>query len=383
MSGLVGTLGSKYVFRVAAYLDSNELALTQGYNIDFRGFDLNPYPQTIRRSLSALHHAVSVDLIAAKGESEYFVEAKHSEEPKPVRKNSKEFKESIVEFVALEKYRKTSMRNVQYIFLTNAPTGTLRNQVDELKLGSRNELIKYSGHLTRAARQKWKGECRDVQAGLVKSVLNRLLLITLVDASLDAAAEEINYRDSLSRILADHQTKHGTKVSSANELPIISLTTRSKVVRVAISRGYELQISTTIISQLRRLVHENLVSSATRFGGDVVSFLNSMKFECPGQRLNCLGVLNHTLNELTGTTGTTCQNFLVLSVVTREIELISKKWLDKISKSHTDMRNRFIIDGVAKEFPNPISSESTITAITELKRMNGYVIDSGWFVENP
>ena len=188
LSGLVGTLGTKYVFRLAAYVDNYELLVTEGNKIDLRGFDLEPLPPTIRRNLSALDHEVSIDLIATKGESEFFVEAKHAEEPRPVTINSPEFKEALVEFVSLTKYAKGSFRDVRCLFVTNAPVRSLQKQLNNFRLEPAQELGNYAKRITIAARKKWKGVTKQVSAFQLKNALARVFVVRVADASIDSVA---------------------------------------------------------------------------------------------------------------------------------------------------------------------------------------------------
>ncbi len=106
---------------MAAALKSREQT-SNGDSINLTEFQFDPNPRTFKPEITRGEYSVTVDLIANRLERYYFIECKSTTSPNKVLKpSSEEFLDGLLEFVALNEFRKLSDWDIKFLLCSNCP----------------------------------------------------------------------------------------------------------------------------------------------------------------------------------------------------------------------------------------------------------------------
>lgn len=203
MAGPTSKPADMYNYESIAYIETNPnvIRLLQ----DEEKLVSNVVPRPIPKGLSYLNVEVSFDATISGREIELFCECKYSVTPRILHINSKEVKESLLEFIAAEKYRYSVMKKdgIFYLLVSNCPLTSLEREIESLKQASDDILSTYIRSLRRRARMKWSilRSQPEIKVEWLRSVLQRMDSIQIERVTLARAGTDPNYLAVFDRLL--------------------------------------------------------------------------------------------------------------------------------------------------------------------------------------
>ena len=256
--------GDRYNYDVAAFLKTNVFEYSPGVQVDLRKYSFDAAPNSFPPIATSFNQKISIDLIISTSDVEYLCECKYSDTPRPIRLNSKEFKESLLQFIGLEEYRIRQPRIVRYMTITNRSIKHLEKEISDLKRNF-EKMRNYSKKLHNQGKRKWSSFESEIDIESIPSVLDNLFLIKIEKGSLREVGKERHFQEALTEIVRNVERKSPKRVP-------IALATRAHL-RLGMGAGedsylekkklgYDVEISAKILDQI--LEYENSLQ------GDIV-----------------------------------------------------------------------------------------------------------------
>jgi len=199
-----------YNYNVAAFLKSNKIEYTTGISFDFRKFKFDARPNPIPPQATLFDQEISIDLVISRPDLEYLCECKYSETPRPITVDSREFKESLLEFIGLEKYKVQQFRKVGYLLITNMPTKKLIEGIQHLRAADDKTLEEYAKKLLRQAKRKWSNFKSSITSQQIRSTLANLQIIEIGRGRIIEAEKTEQFNKALEEIIARVKRKDKT-----------------------------------------------------------------------------------------------------------------------------------------------------------------------------
>ncbi len=385
LSGMTSHSGNAYSYYVGAYWKTRPIKYGDRNIIDLTGHDFDIEPNFPLEG-GPLGVQLSLDLVASRSDSEYFAECKHSQALRSLGVNSREFKEGILEFIGLERYRKTTFRRqVEYLFVTNNSVGELIEEVLRLKASSTSELEEYRVEMIKAAKKKWRDFNGDISEKDLRAVLGRIMIVQVGDGALDEAESESEFQSILSQLVS-RARKKGIQLP----MPLAAIVEDS--IRISCdpsiyefvrfqTLGYSVQIQQNIWSQLKDFF-ERLgdVDTIRRIDGLMLPFLATLKVESTGIPNEMIGrVFSEIVNDRILAKIVASHAFLQISIDDRNVFVSNLKWMLQVSKAHRSGDGKYKSSEIAAVLPFPVTFRMVELIISEANRIQGIVIDDGSF----
>ncbi len=327
-----------------------------------------------------------MDIFASLSDAEYFAESKYNQETKSIRAKSREFKDGVLEFVGLEKYRTSSFKDsVDYLFITNNSIQRLALDLGELQSMTSEELANYRVELEVAGREKWKDFDAEISEKNLRNVLNRLILVEVNDSSLREAQESPDYFASLLRIIERARAR-------GHDVPVSLMQTHSSTIAIGCDGnnyehqlfeklGFALRVEKKLLSNLIKF-KDNLAkpSTALRIDASDLPFLRSLRIECPlGRESIATQAFTELLNDQILTDQRNLDIFVQLSYDERALLVFNKSWISNLADQSLTREGKYEVAKVAAKVPFAVPYDVLTMAIIESKRLEGIVIDHGFF----
>lgn len=387
MSGLSSYLGNRYNHYVAAYLKTRLMKYGEGKTIDLREHDFDIEPRIPAES-STFKLPLSLDLVASLSDCEYFAECKYSDNPKPIRASSSEFKEALVEYLGLEKHRALSFRaQIEYLFITNNPTRLLKQDIEKLRMATSSELKESLTALERTAREKWTSFNSSIEEPLVRAVLDRIIVLDIDKGALMESEARPDFQEAL-RSSVSKVAKRNIAPPFAlpgDEASTITATTDENKPDFRETRklGYTVRVSDTILQEIRRAVQSDAIMGFKQLDEDRLHFLNKLIVDAPKNvpPPAVRRILSEAFNDLAIPEQSREGTFVLVSPEQRVLVLFDRKWLLKQAKVHTNLKGSYQLRELATEFRFTMSNGLLKLAIIEANRLDGIIVDEGWFEE--
>lgn len=262
--------GDKYNYDVAAFLKTNVFEYSPGVLLDLRNYSFDAAPNPFPAIATSFNQKISMDLMISTSNNEYLCECKSSDSPRRMTINSKEFKESLLEFIGLEDYRVRQSRIVKYMLITSMPTRYLEEEIQDLKKDF-DKVQNYALKLQKQGERKWSGAFKseiDVQS--IISALDNALLLQIEKGRLREAERDRRFREALIEIVQSVEKKNPKLVPT-------SLATRTHL-RLVLDLGkedylekrklsYAVEISSRILDQIlsyEETLRKNIVKATVK-----------------------------------------------------------------------------------------------------------------------
>jgi len=370
-----------YNYRVAAYLKTfvKDLKIP---GLTLENLDFSVIPKPIPKENSFLGVEILFDIVISGSELEYLCECKYHQAPRPLSSNMTEVKDSLLEFVAAEKYRINSTRRdgITYLLITNCSTTGLAKELDHLKTGSDSEVSKYCETLAKRAPQKWKNLENGIEIKIewIRSALTRTMLLEIDDGRLGESSKNVVYeqqfREMMDRISRTNPSLVPLEYRVRNTIRFNTGEDGEDTVDIK-KGGYFLEIS-------REAVNQILTRGWT--GGS--HFVRADYHELPFVK-NC-EILHHssistersmeliieTLNDIIVQPLERPVYFITINPGTYEVYFANLEWFYKLASSNVSARGLYELGKIARELPMKVSRFVLENLVKESMRLKANTI---------
>lgn len=378
--------GDRYNYDAAAFLKSNVFEYPSGVFLDLREFNFDAAPNSFPPIATSFNQKISIDLIISTSGDEYLCECKSSDIPRRISINSKEFKESLLEFIGLEDYRIRQPRVVKYMMITNLSIRHLEKEIRDLKRDP-DKVRDYSLKLQKQGKRKWSTFESEIDIKSILSALDNLFLIQIENGRLREVEKERRFQEALIEIVQNVERKNPKLVP-------IALATRAHL-RLGLDvgednylekrkLGYTVEISSKILDQIiayENSLQEDIVKATVK----ELPFLEKCQVNKTQEMTinEAAKLITETINDLVE------ERLKILSYVAIffpglfEMYLVKTNWASKMVDSHASPSTcRYsLIKG--NEAAISIPPYVSILLITETRRLvNGIIVDLSLIDQN-
>jgi len=370
-----------YNYRVAAYLKTSAVDL-HIHGQTLRNLDFTVVPKSIPKENTFMNAEIIFDIVISGSENEYLCECKYHQEPRPLGMNSTEAKDSILEFIAAEKYRIGHIKRdgIFYLLITNCPIDRLNKDLEALRTADDVTIIKYSEALGERAKQKWSGYNPDTQikAEWVRSVLMRIVTVEINDGTLSETSRKPEFEQEFRKIM--------DQVSRTNPalIPIeyrVKNTIRFTVEKddqktVGISKGgYFLEISTKIVDQILSY-NRGFDKPFVKASPAEVPFVQSCEIlhHSSTSPESSMQLIIEALNDLIEQHFGKAEFFVVINPGTYDVYYADLEWCYKTITNSVDAKGFYKISDVARQLPIIVSRFVLVSLVREAKRLGAGTI---------
>lgn len=247
--------GDIYNYRSTAYIASHKIDVLSFLDLDNISFDVKP--DEIPKQASTFNQPISFDVIFHSNRVTLFCECKHSTKPKNATMRSIDFKDAFLEFLGAEKYRNIlpNFEFVFYVFITNINVQKLKSSVKSLQSSRDEKLFSYIEQLKKRAPKKWPGLESDINitSDLFRRVLQKTIIVTIIDADLDRADNEPKYKDKFEIAIKQISVKNDIHINDVlqNNTNIIKFTYNHDICYIDfVNALYKLYVSKSFIKNI-------------------------------------------------------------------------------------------------------------------------------------
>jgi len=370
-----------YNYRVAAYLKTSATDMhIPGPAL--RNLDFTVVPKSIPKENTFLNVEIIFDAIISGSENEYLCECKYHQEPRPLTMNSIEVKDSMLEFIAAEKYRIGHIKRdgIFYLLITNCSIDRLNKEIDTLRTAIDEEIIQYSEALKKRAKEKWSSFDSNIEIKVewIRNVLMRMIPVEISDGRLSEASKNPAYEQELRKIM-----EHISRINPAL-VPIeyrvrntIRFTIRKddeKTERFSKS-GYFLEISTAIIDQIlsyNRILNEPFVKATF----NEVPFVQNCEVlhHSSISPENSMELIIEALNDRIEQHFGEIKFFVVVNPGTYDVYYADLKWFYGIIANCVNVRGFYAMADIAKQLPTSVSKFVLASLVRETMRLGAGII---------
>lgn len=372
--------GDKYNYDVAAFLKTNVYEYSPGVLLDLRKYSFNPAPDSFSAKATSFNQDISIDLIVSTSHLEYLCECKSSDSPKSLGKKSKEFKESLLEFIGLEPYRVRQPRVVRYMIITSMSIRRLAKEIRDLKKDFA-EVRKYSLKLQEQGKRKWGSSFESkIDTKAIVGALDNLLLVQIEKGRLREAERDRRFQEALIAIVQDVERKNPKLVpvslaTKAHQWSGLVIEGDSYLERRKL--GYAIRISSKILDQIisyETSVQEDIVKATVK---ELPFLVQCQVSKTQEMAINEIAkMITETINDLIEERLKTPDYIAIFFPNLYEMYFARTNWASRIVDSHvTPSTGRY---SLIKENEAPISIPPyvSILLITETRRLvNGIIVD--------
>ena len=370
-----------YNYRVATYLKTSAIDL----NIPgpaLKNSDFNVIPKSIPKENTFLNVEILFDVVISGSEHEYLCECKHHQEPRPLTINAIEVKDSILEFIAAEKYRIGHIKRdgIFYLLITNCSTNKLSKELDTLRTASDKEIIRYSQVLKERARKKWRTFDPNIKIKVewIRNVLMRMVPVDVDEGRLGEASKNPVYEQELRKMI--------DQISRINPalVPIeyrvrntIRFTTREddeETIDVS-KAGYFIEISKAIVDQIlqyRLIFNERLVKVTP----NEISFIRSCEVlhHSGTSPENSMELIIEVMNDIIEQHFGKAEFFVVINPGTYDVYYASLEWFYRIISGCMNTKGFYDMGKIARQLPISISKFVLASFVKETMRLHARTI---------
>ena len=365
-----------YNYRVAAYLKTSAIDLHIPGPI-LKNLDFNVIPKSIPKENTFLNVEILFDAIISGSEHEYLCECKHHQEPRPLTINSVEVKDSVLEFIAAEKYRIGHIKRdgIFYLLITNCPTNKLSKKLDTLRTAGDEEIIRYSGVLRKRAREKWRSFNPNIKikAEWIRNVLMRMLPVEIDEGRLSEASKNSAYeqelRNMIDQVYRINPALVPIEYRVRNTIRFTAKENDEETVDVS-KGGYFIEISRAIINQIlsyERIFNERLVKARP----NEIPFVKSCEIlhHSGMSPENSMELVIEALNDIIGQHFAKVTFFVVINPGTYDVYYANLEWLYRIITGCTNSKGFYDIGKIAKQLPISVSRFVLASFVREAMRL--------------
>ena len=370
-----------YNYQVAAYLKSFSLEMYVP-GPPLKDLDFTVVPRSIPKENTLLKVEILFDIVISGSEYEYLCECKSSQQPSPLNLHSNEVRDSLLEFIAAEKYRIGHIKRdgIFYLMITNCSIAKLSKEIQTLRTASDEEILRYSKALKKRAPKKWPsfGRSINIQVEWIRNVLARTVLIEIDQGRLAEASKDPKYEQELRKIM--------DRVSRIDPA-LIPLQYRIRnTVRftlgdteedfLTLSRnGYLVEISKTILDQIiscKRILNEDFVKSTL----DELPFMRSCEItHHPNIGLeDATEIVNEVLNNQIEQHYGKIPFLVIINPGTYDTFYANLEWIYNIVVASTDPRGFYVIAEILRRLPIYVSRFVLAGLVKETMRLYAGII---------
>jgi hypothetical protein len=218
----------------------------------------------------------------------------------------------------------------------------------------------------------------------VRAVINRIIVLEIDKGQLTEAESVPSFQDALSDILRKVRLRG---VALPFSLPV----DRAKVVSVTSENhgqsllefrkfGYTLLIKSGIVSQIKEMLGKaSAPSTLAKLDGRKLDFLRTLELDVPSNmpRGFARHLLVATLND--EVVSNSQELFLVIALEERVLVVVNRKWFSRSATSALTNLGTYNISKLASLVGVPIAFDVLKEAVVEANRLDGMIIDHGWF----
>jgi len=370
-----------YNYRVAAYLKTSATDMhIPGPAL--RNLDFTVIPKSIPKENTFLNVEIIFDAIISGSENEYLCECKYHQEPRPLTVKSIEVKDSMLEFIAAEKYRIGHIKRdgIFYLLITNCPINRLNKDLDTLRTADDEETIQYSEALRKRAKEKWSSFNPNVEIKVewIRNVLMRIVPVEINDGRLSEASKNPAYEQELRKIM--------DQISRINPA-LVPLEYRVRnTIRFIIGKGdektvgflkggYFLEISTTIVNQIlsyNRIFNKPFVKTTP----NEIPFVQSCEIlhHSSISPENSMELIIEALNDLVEQHFGKIEFFVVINPGTYDVYYADLEWFYALITNCVNARGFYIMAEIAKRLPISVSKFVLTSLVRETMRLGARII---------
>lgn len=370
-----------YNYQVAAYLKTSVVA-SHIPGPPLKNLDFNVVPKSIPNENSYLNVEILLDIVISGSEYEFLCECKHHQEPRPLTPNSTEVKDSVLEFIAAEKYRIGHIKRdgIFYLLITNCPTATLRKRIGKMRTASDKEIILYSDRLKKRAQKKWTSfdPKIKIKSEWIRNVLARMVLVEIDRGRLAQSSKNPAYEQELRKIM--------DQVSRVNPA-LIPLEYRIRnTIRFTVGdteekyeglskNGYFVEISKAIVDQViscKRILGEHFIKATI----EELPFVKRCEIlhHRDMSPEKATGIVIEALNDLIEQNFGRITFFIVMNPGTYDVYYADLEWLYDIVTKATNTRGFYMITTIAEQLPLVVSKFILASLVRETMRMYAGII---------
>lgn len=371
--------GDKYNYDVAAFLKTNVFEYSSGVSLDFRKFSFNVAPNLFRPIATSFNQKISMDLIISTSHYEYLCECKSTDVPHRIGLDSKEFKESLLQFIGLEEYRIRQPRTVKYMIITNMPIRLLEKEIRDLKKDL-DKLRDYSLKLKRQGKRKWIGFDSEIEIESILSALDSLFLIQIEKGRLREAERDSRFQEALIEIVHDVERKNPKLVpfplaTKAHLWFGLDIEEDSYLERRKL--GYAIKISSKILDQIiayETSLQDDIVKATVK---ELPFLVKCQVSSTQEMAINEIAkMITETINDLTEERLMTLSYIAIFFPNLYEMYFAKTNWASRIVDSHVSPSTRRYSLIKENEAPISIPPYVSILLITETRRLvNGIIVN--------
>lgn len=371
--------GDKYNYDVAAFLKTNKFELSSDLILNLCKNNFDAAPPSFPPDATSFNQEISMDLLISTSEKEYLCECKSSDKSKNLKITSKEFKETLLEFIGLEDYKKSQLRNVTYLLITNMGVSTLREEISALKSDS-DELLSYSVKLEKQAKNKWLNFDSRIEPQSIIFALENLLIIKIDKGQLRQAEKNPKFQTALTNIIRSIEKKHPNLIpfyfSKKVDLRLELRKKQNKFIKHN-KLGFIVEIEEDILNQVIKfeLTLQEVIFKATV---NQLPFLMNYRLQKkPGISNNLASkIITESINDLVEKKLKSIQCLAIFFPTLSEMYFAKIDWAsNKVDQHFSASTNRYSL--IQKnELKMVIPPYVSIFLITETKRLvNAIVVD--------
>lgn len=381
MSGLSSFLGNRYTSLVATYLKTHTIQYGGGKEINLEKFDFG-VPNEIPAEMSSLNVPLSLDLVASLSDSEFFAECKYDDEPKPLTISSRKFHDGILEFIGLEQYRELTFRKtIEYLFITNNPVHTLRRELETLRYSNSQDFSAFIESLERSGKEKWVRLTTRISEQLARSALGRTMILQIDKGALDEARSQKEFVE-IAREFEDRieRKRAGLPFASypidSNIIVVGDKTPGERLTEIHVP-GYTIMMPNTALDRIRLHLQGRMATSDVTKLGTRSLGLGNLSVDAPPNiaHTQISRMVTEAMNDILRSD----TYLIVVAISERLILVFSRNWLGKLVSNSVTQRETYALPKISEGMPFGLSDSTVKLAVTELKRLNGVIIDDGIF----
>jgi hypothetical protein len=370
-----------YNYRAAAYLkiSAKDLKISE---LALENLDFNVIPKSIPKQNTFLNVDTLFDIVISGSDHEYLCECKHHEMPRPLTLNSVEVKDSMLEFIAAEKYRINSIKRdgIAYLFITNCPTTKLSKELDHLKTAGDAEIIQYSDALGKRAVEKWKNFDTSIKIKVewIRNVLIRTILVDIDEGRLSeaskAAAYEHEFRKMMDRISETNPRLVPLEYRMRNTIRFDTRDGDEDTIDVQ-KRGYFIEISMPIVDQLlsQKWTPNQYFARVSYHDVPFVKKCEVLHHSSVSTEKS-MELVIETLNDVIKQHFEKLKYFFAINPGTYDVYCVHLEWFYRIAMSSINSKGFYDIAKIAKELPTGVSRFILANLVKESMRLRANII---------
>lgn len=375
MSKAVSKPGDMYNYRAAAYLKTS--AALNAIDLKMKELDFSVVPRSLPKENSFLGVEPTFDIFVSGSERELLCECKHHDIPHALSLRSIDVEDSVLEFIAAEKYRINSIKRdgIFYAFVTNCPTADLNKEITCMKSANDHDVLEYSKKLEDRAPKKWPSFDREIKIRIewIRNVLLRLNILEIEEGRLQEASNSPIYDQEFRKII-DQVSRTNPRLIPLeyriqNTVRFDTTTDSENTIDIQ-KRGYLIEISQTIISQILSYSW-NLGQIFAKPGPRDLEFIRDCKISHHNSisTEKSMELIVEAINDLIRERSSNCEFFVAINPGTYDVYIANVEWFYKIASNRVNSKGFYELAEIAKMLPLETSRFVLISLVQEVMRI--------------